>query len=194
METLSYKMLRENLTYNNIEKIKKSIDCLKETIKRSNSHLYFNGKANSKINKNEQYDEEDIIFPYTERISSERYKSNTHSNLNKSANANINRVKRIKSFQKKLNNISFYNINITNGNNKKHFEPIRNIYDAELSYRNKYNKSINISNFTNKSPINKKILNTSNNQINKEKMEKSNNELENINKDLKNKYNNNIQK
>lgn len=194
METPSYKMSKNNLTYNNIEKIKKSIDCLKETIKRSNSHLYFKGSINIRINNNEEKIEEGIpiVFPYTQRVTYEKYKTNTHNNLNKSAN--IHKKKRIGSFSKKLNNISFYNINITNGNNKKNFEPIRNVYDPELSYRNKYNKSINFNNLTNKSPINKKVSNTSNNQINKEKIEKSINELENINKELKDKYKNNIQK
>ena len=33
-------MINIIVTKNNIEKIKKSIDCLKETLKRSNSHLY----------------------------------------------------------------------------------------------------------------------------------------------------------
>ena len=40
MKSKTFKIDSKSLTKNNIEKIKKSIDCLKETLKRSNSHLY----------------------------------------------------------------------------------------------------------------------------------------------------------
>ena len=194
MENRSLSLNNKNLTYNNIEKIKKSIDCLKATIKRSNSHLYLNGANPIKIMYNQEIQKTNSPIHYTPKLTYNQSRINTISSLNKSStlvNKNI-----FSSSPGKSNNISFYNINITNTNNKKYNDSIGNLYKDELSYINKYNKSNNFINFRNKGA---KILNNTKNynnicQINQEKMKDSINELENINKDLKEKYKNIIQK
>ena len=194
MENRSLSLNNKNLTYNNIEKIKKSIDCLKATIKRSNSHLYLNGANPIKIMYNQEIQKTNSPIHYTPKLTYNQSRINTISSLNKSStlvNKNI-----FSSSPGKSNNISFYNINITNTNNKKYNDSIGNLYKDELSYINKYNKSNNFINFRNKGA---KILNDTKNynnicQINQEKIKDSINELENINKDLKEKYKNIIQK
>ena len=194
MENRSLSLNNKNLTYNNIEKIKKSIDCLKATIKRSNSHLYLNGANPIKIMYNQEIQKTNSPINYTPKLTYNQSRINTISSLNKSStlvNKNI-----FSSSPGKSNNISFYNINITNTNNKKYNDSIGNLYKDELSYINKYNKSNNFINFRNKGA---KILNNTKNynnicQINQEKIKDSINELENINKDLKEKYKNIIQK
>ena len=194
MENRSLSLNNKNLTYNNIEKIKKSIDCLKATIKRSNSHLYLNGANPIKIMYNQEIQKTNSPIHYTPKLTYNQSRINTISSLNKSStlvNKNI-----FSSSPGKSNNISFYNINITNTNNKKYNDSIGNLYKDELSYINKYNKSNNFINFRNKGA---KILNNTKNynnicQINQEKIKDSINELENTNKDLKEKYKNIIQK
>ena len=189
MENQTYKIDSKNLTKNNIEKIKKSIDCLKETIKRSNSHLYlnrdslnrtlYNNKENNKANSN--------LF-----LNSYRYVDNPYKI---STNTNLNNAKTIAS-PKKLNNISFYNINITNNNDKKGGESTRSLYSCNSTLRNKYDKRTNSCIIRNNSTKQKSIFNIRKNDtsnINQEKIKNSINKIENINEEINSKYNNIIQ-
>ena len=189
MENQTYKIDTKNLTKNNIEKIKKSIDCLKETIKRSNSHLYlnrdslnrtlYNNKENNKVNLN--------LF-----LNSYRYVDNPYKI---STNTNLNNAKTIAS-PKKLNNISFYNINITNNNDKKGGESTRSLYSCNSTLRNKYDKRTNSCIIRNNSTKQKSIFNIRKNDtsnINQEKIKNSINKIENINEEINSKYNNIIQ-
>ena len=189
MENQTYKIDTKNLTKNNIEKIKKSIDCLKETIKRSNSHLYlnrdslnrtlYNNKENNKANSN--------LF-----LNSYRYVDNPYKI---STNTNLNNAKTIAS-PKKLNNISFYNINITNNNDKKGGESTRSLYSCNSTLRNKYDKRTNSCIIRNNSTKQKSIFNVRKNDtsnINQEKIKNSINKIENINEEINSKYNNIIQ-
>ena len=189
MENQTYKIDTKNLTKNNIEKIKKSIDCLKETIKRSNSHLYlnrdslnrtlYNNKENNKANSN--------LF-----LNSYRYVDNPYKI---STNTNLNNAKTIAS-PKKLNNISFYNINITNNNDKKGGESTRSLYSCNSTLRNKYDKRTNSCIIRNNSTKQKSIFNIRKNDtsnINQEKIKNSINKIENINEEINSKYNNIIQ-
>ena len=189
MENQTYKIDSKNLTKNNIEKIKKSIDCLKETIKRSNSHLYlnrdslnrtlYNNKENNKANSN--------LF-----LNSYRYVDNPYKI---STNTNLNNAKTIAS-PKKLNNISFYNINITNNNDKKGGESTRSLYSCNSTLRNKYDKRTNSCIIRNNSTKQKSIFNVRKNDtsnINQEKIKNSINKIENINEEINSKYNNIIQ-
>jgi len=197
MENHSLSKNNKNLTYNNIEKIKKSIDCLKDTIKRSNSHLYLNRSNPIKVIYNKEIQKNNSPIHYTPKLTYNQSKINTISNLNKSSKLNNKNI--FSSSPRKSNNISFYNINITNTNDKKYNESNGNYYKDELSYVNNYNKSNTFNKIRNKSAINKKVLNNSKNynnicQINQEKIKFSINELENENKELKEKYKNIIQK
>ena len=189
MENQTYKIDTKNLTKNNIEKIKKSIDCLKETIKRSNSHLYlnrdslnrtlYNNKENNKVNLN--------LFLNSYRYDDNPYKIST--------NTNLNNAKTIAS-PKKLNNISFYNINITNNNDKKGGESTRSLYSCNSTLRNKYDKRTNSCIIRNNSTKQKSIFNIRKNdtsKINQEKIKNSINKIENINEEINSKYNNIIQ-
>ena len=189
MENQTYKIDSKNLTKNNIEKIKKSIDCLKETIKRSNSHLYlnrdslnrtlYNNKENNKVNLN--------LFLNSYRYDDNPYKIST--------NTNLNNAKTIAS-PKKLNNISFYNINITNNNDKKGGESTRSLYSCNSTLRNKYDKRTNSCIIRNNSTKQKSIFNIRKNDtsnINQEKIKNSINKIENINEEINSKYNNIIQ-
>ena len=189
MENQTYKIDSKNLTKNNIEKIKKSIDCLKETIKRSNSHLYlnrdslnrtlYNNKENNKVNLN--------LFLNSYRYDDNPYKIST--------NTNLNNAKTIAS-PKKLNNISFYNINITNNNDKKGGESTRSLYSCNSTLRNKYDKRTNSCIIRNNSTKQKSIFNVRKNDtsnINQEKIKNSINKIENINEEINSKYNNIIQ-
>ena len=189
MENQTYKIDTKNLTKNNIEKIKKSIDCLKETIKRSNSHLYlnrdslnrtlYNNKENNKVNLN--------LFLNSYRYDDNPYKIST--------NTNLNNAKTIAS-PKKLNNISFYNINITNNNDKKGGESTRSLYSCNSTLRNKYDKRTNSCIIRNNSTKQKSIFNIRKNDtsnINQEKIKNSINKIENINEEINSKYNNIIQ-
>ena len=189
MENQTYKIDTKNLTKNNIEKIKKSIDCLKETIKRSNSHLYlnrdslnrtlYNNKENNKVNLN--------LFLNSYRYDDNPYKIST--------NTNLNNAKTIAS-PKKLNNISFYNINITNNNDKKGGESTRSLYSCNSTLRNKYDKRTNSCIIRNNSTKQKSIFNVRKNDtsnINQEKIKNSINKIENINEEINSKYNNIIQ-
>ena len=189
MENQTYKIDTKNLTKNNIEKIKKSINCLKETIKRSNSHLYlnrdslnrtlYNNKENNKVNLN--------LFLNSYRYDDNPYKIST--------NTNLNNAKTIAS-PKKLNNISFYNINITNNNDKKGVESTRSLYSCNSTLRNKYDKRTNSCIIRNNSTKQKNIFNVRKNDtsnINQEKIKNSINKIENINEEINSKYNNIIQ-
>ena len=189
MENQTYKIDTKNLTKNNIEKIKKSINCLKETIKRSNSHLYlnrdslnrtlYNNKENNKVNLN--------LFLNSYRYDDNPYKIST--------NTNLNNAKTIAS-PKKLNNISFYNINITNNNDKKGGESTRSLYSCNSTLRNKYDKRTNSCIIRNNSTKQKSIFNVRKNDtsnINQEKIKNSINKIENINEEINSKYNNIIQ-
>ena len=189
MENQTYKIDTKNLTKNNIEKIKRSIDCLKETIKRSNSHLYlnrdslnrtlYNNKENNKVNLN--------LFLNSYRYDDNPYKIST--------NTNLNNAKTIAS-PKKLNNISFYNINITNNNDKKGGESTRSLYSCNSTLRNKYDKRTNSCIIRNNSTKQKSIFNIRKNDtsnINQEKIKNSINKIENINEEINSKYNNIIQ-
>ena len=189
MENQTYKIDSKNLTKNNIEKIKKSIDCLKETIKRSNSHLYlnrdslnrtlYNNKENNKVNLN--------LFLNSYRYDDNPYKIST--------NTNLNNAKTIAS-PKKLNNISFYNINITNNNDKKGGESTRSLYSCNSTLRNKYDNRTNSCIIRNNSTKQKSIFNIRKNDtsnINQEKIKNSINKIENINEEINSKYNNIIQ-
>ena len=189
MENQTYKIDTKNLTKNNIEKIKKSIDCLKETIKRSNSHLYlnrdslnrtlYNNKENNKVNLN--------LFLNSYRYDDNPYKIST--------NTNLNNAKTIAS-PKKLNNISFYNINITNNNDKKGVESTRSLYSCNSTLRNKYDKRTNSCIIRNNSTKQKSIFNVRKNDtsnINQEKIKNSINKIEKINEEINSKYKNIIQ-
>ena len=189
MENQTYKIDTKNLTKNNIEKIKKSIDCLKETIKRSNSHLYlnrdslnrtlYNNKENNKVNLN--------LFLNSYRYDDNPYKIST--------NTNLNNAKTIAS-PKKLNNISFYNINITNNNDKKGGESTRSLYSCNSTLRNKYDKRTNSCIIRNNSTKQKSIFNVRKNDtsnINQEKIKNSINKIENINEEINSKYKNIVQ-
>ena len=186
MENHSNKLNTQNLTKNNIEKIKKSIDCLKATIQRSNSHLYLNNSNPIKIsyNKKATSENETSNFSYTQRHIYNHTKNNKHSITNESSNILDKNI--ISSSTKKLNNISFYNINIANANDRRKKESIDNGYNSELSYGNK---------LRNNSAINKKVLNNSHNtyQINQDKIKNSIYILEKVNKELKEKYKNIIE-
>ena len=198
MEKNSLKLNNKNLTQNNIEKIKQSIDCLKETINRSNSHLYLNS-----INEKALIDDNKIsqknnspFFPQTQRQTYNHQKIKNPLSFNKSY-SNMNK-KSVFSPPKKLNNISFYNINITNNNEKKNLDSIGSLYNSELSKANNYNKTTDHCKIRRNSSINKVVsnYNTSNDiyQINQDKIKNTIIDLEKINKELKDRYKNIIQK
>ena len=136
MKSKTFKIDSKSLTKNNIEKIKKSIDCLKETLKRSNSHLYLNKGCQSKTSYNNKIIEKNNsnFFLNSHRYSDNPYKIRTNTNLNEN---------KIISSPKKLNNISFYNINITNNNDKKNPESTRSLYSYDTTFRNKYDNKSN---------------------------------------------------
>ena len=197
MENNKFKIDYNDLTHNNIEKIKKSIDCLKETIKRSNSHLYLNKPYQIKNNYNTiNSKNESPYFLYSQR---ENYNPNNYySNTNRNkSNSSINQKDSF-SKSKKLNNISFYNINITNNNEKKFAETTNSLYHPDSSYRNKYFKTINsnssikrIYRSKNKKDFNNNMNNNNDpNKIDQDKIKNSIDKLESINKKLSQKYRN----
>ncbi len=185
MKTKTIQIDSKSLTKNNIEKIKKSIDCLKETIKRSNSHLYINNDYQSKTLHNDKINEKNNsnFFLNSHRYSDNPYKIKTKTNLNEN---------KIISSPKKLNNISFYNINITNNNNNKKIpETTRSLYSCDTTFRNKFdNKSNSCIIRYNSERQNNSLKNIKNNtsKIDKEKMKNSINKIETINKAINTKY------
>ena len=158
MENYSLLELNRNITQNNIEKIKRSMKRLKETINRSNSNNYKNMKIirknndhlnlmkpnskdrdNSLIYYNSSKDtisrNDDIIqSPYkNEYINIKnrkigKYKNNYNINTKNNTEFNIN---------KKLIDRSFYEQNISNYNLTHNFES-NNIYSPIIPSRNKF--------------------------------------------------------
>jgi hypothetical protein len=161
MENYSLLELNRNITQNNIEKIKRSMKRLKETINRSNSNNYKNMKiirktndhlnlmkANSNDIGNSLYynssketisrKDEMIQSPYkNEYINFKnkrigKYKNNYNLNTKNNTEFNIN---------KKLIDRSFYEQNISNYNLTHNYES-NNIYSPIIPSRNKFKNDL----------------------------------------------------
>ena len=189
MEKLIFES-NNNLTKNNIEKIKKSIDCLKNTIKRSNSHLFLNkdNPFNTIYNNGINDKKESPLLQYRQRQNSNIYKN--YKNSSKFSNIINNNNKNLSS-PKSSNNINFYNINITNNNDKNQPESIESLSNPQSTFRNKFYQTANPSFFRNNSTKNISTVNDKRKSLlkmNKDKIKESIQKLENTNKELKVKY------
>ena len=159
MENYSLLELNRNITQNNIEKIKRSMKRLKETINRSNSNNYKNMKiirknndhlnlmkTNSKdignnsliyynssketISRNDDMMKSPYKFGYMDIKNKKIGKYKNNYNLNTKNNTEFN-------INKKLIDRSFYEQNISNYNLTHNYES-NNIYSPVLPSRNKF--------------------------------------------------------
>lgn len=159
MENYSLLELNRNITQNNIEKIKRSMKRLKETINRSNSNNYKNMKiirknndhlnlmkTNSKdignnsliyynssketISRNDDMMKSPYKFGYMDIKNNKIGKYKNNYNLNTKNNTEFN-------INKKLIDRSFYEQNISNYNLTHNYES-NNIYSPVIPSRNKF--------------------------------------------------------
>ena len=159
MENYSLLELNRNITQNNIEKIKRSMKRLKETINRSNSNNYKNMKiirknndhlnlmkTNSKdignnsliyynssketISRNDDMMKSPYKFGYMDIKNKKIGKYKNNYNLNTKNNTEFN-------INKKLIDRSFYEQNISNYNLTHNYES-NNIYSPVIPSRNKF--------------------------------------------------------
>lgn len=159
MENYSLLELNRNITQNNIEKIKRSMKRLKETINRSNSNNYKNMKIirknndhlnlikqNSKDGGNNSliyYNSSKETITRNDDMIQSPYKNDYVNIKNKKIgkyknNYNLNTKNNIEfSINKKLIDRSFYEPNISNYNLTHNYES-NNIYSPVLPSRNKY--------------------------------------------------------
>lgn len=159
MENYSLLELNRNITQNNIEKIKRSMKRLKETINRSNSNNYKNMKIirknndhlnlikqNSKDGGNNSliyYNSSKETITRNDDMIQSPYKNDYVNIKNKKIgkyknNYNLNTKNNTEfSINKKLIDRSFYEPNISNYNLTHNYES-NNIYSPVLPSRNKY--------------------------------------------------------
>ena len=108
MDNHSMEVLNKNITHNNIEKIKKSMKRLKDTINRSNSNNYRNMKIRQKIHNNEK---EYIINDYYKNDSKSLLYYNINEPLDKENKIyDYNRLDKIKKSPSIHNNNTEFNI------------------------------------------------------------------------------------
>ena len=160
MDNHSMEVLNKNITHNNIEKIKKSMKRLKDTINRSNSNNYRNMKIRQKIHNNEK---EYIINDYYKNDSKSLLYYNINEPLDKENKIyDYNRLDKIKKspsihnnntefniINKKIIDKSFNDQNISNFNyilTHNNDNDNDNIYSPFIPSRNKF--SINFDSKT----------------------------------------------